>query len=322
MRLRIGTFNLNNLFSRFNFFAELDDQQANNAVQSTTTFSFSDPGHFALRTFQGRLVKGKPAEARAKLAARIGEMDLDVLAVQEVEDVTTLQRFAATDLAGLGYRHVVLVEGNDPRLIDVGLLSRLPLGAVTSWRHAVHPSAPAEPVFGRDLLEVEILDRNRTRRLLTVFNSHLKSHFVPPGEDPVAGAAAADVRRHKQAEATARIVAARTRPDQRFMVVGDMNDPPTSAQLAPMTSTIVTLVNGLADARQDRPAPTDDPPAPARPWTHRFKASGQPAKYELFDQVWLSGPLADGLDSAFVNRRRHLTGDGSDHDPASVVVDV
>jgi hypothetical protein len=32
------------------------------------------------------------------------------------------------------YPHVVLVEGNDPRLIDVGLLSKLPLGA--SWQTA------------------------------------------------------------------------------------------------------------------------------------------------------------------------------------------
>jgi hypothetical protein len=39
-------------------------------------------------------------------------MDADVLAVQEVEDVTVLTAFATTELAGLGYRHVVLVEGN------------------------------------------------------------------------------------------------------------------------------------------------------------------------------------------------------------------
>ncbi len=45
-------------------------------------------------------------------------MDLDVLAVQEVEGVDTLAQFARQDLEGLGYRHVVLVEGNDPRLID------------------------------------------------------------------------------------------------------------------------------------------------------------------------------------------------------------
>ena len=72
----------------------------------------------------------------------------------------------------------------------MGLLSRLPLGGVTSWRHAVHPEAPQHPVFSRDLLEVEVLNERRTKRLFTLYNTHLKSHFVPFGQDPVAGAAA------------------------------------------------------------------------------------------------------------------------------------
>jgi endonuclease/exonuclease/phosphatase family metal-dependent hydrolase len=216
----------------------------------------------------------------------------------------------------------VLIEGNDPRLIDVGVLSRLPIGAVTSWRHAVHPDNPAAPVFGRDLLEVEILSGDRSKPLLTLYNTHLKSHFVPPGQDPVAGAAAADALRRQQAETVPRIVASRMGPGSAYVLLGDMNDPPTSAALAPMVSTGLPLVDALAAAREDTPAPPDDPPAPARPWTHRFKPPGQPAQYELFDQVWLSGALADRLQSAFINRRRHLTGDGSDHDPAGVVLDV
>src|SRR5437588_6309239 len=150
MQLTLATFNLNNLFSRFNFSAEVDDQAA---IETTITFSPSDPTKFRFRTFHGKLVRGKSPEARALLAARIKEVDADVLAVQEVEDISTLQQFAATDLAGDGYDHIVLVEGNDPRLIDVGLLSRLPIGAVTSWRHAVHPASRAESVFSRDMLE-------------------------------------------------------------------------------------------------------------------------------------------------------------------------
>jgi endonuclease/exonuclease/phosphatase family metal-dependent hydrolase len=196
-------------------------------------------------------------------------MDLDVLAVQEVEDVDTLAQFARQDLEGLGYRHVVLVEGNDPRLIDVGLLSRLPLGGVTSWRHAVHPEAPGQPVFSRDLLEVEVLNERRTKRLFTIYNTHLKSHFVPFGQDPMAGAEAADERRRQQAESLARIVSARMLPNSSFLVVGDMNDAPDAAPLAPLLSKL-PLTDGLADAVEDRPAPEDTPPAP------------------LFDHVWLS----------------------------------
>jgi len=43
----------------------------------------------------------------------------------------------------------------------------------------VHPADASKPVFSRDLLEVEILDSHRRRKLLTVYNTHLKSHFVP-----------------------------------------------------------------------------------------------------------------------------------------------
>lgn len=73
-------------------------------------------------------------------------MDLDVLAVQEVEDIDTLRQFGRDDLGGL-YPHVVLIEGNDPRLIDIGLLSKLPVGGVTSWQHALIRSTRVSASF-------------------------------------------------------------------------------------------------------------------------------------------------------------------------------
>jgi hypothetical protein len=76
-------------------------------------------------------VRGKPAAERTLIAERVKSMDPDVLAVQEVEDIDTLRRFNRDELAGL-YPHTVLIEGNDPRLIDIGLLSRLPLGAAAT----------------------------------------------------------------------------------------------------------------------------------------------------------------------------------------------
>jgi hypothetical protein len=58
----------------------------------------------------------------------------------------------------------VLVEGNDPRLIDVGLLSKLPLGGITSWQEVPDLSDPSRPLFSRDLLQVEILSADRSER--------------------------------------------------------------------------------------------------------------------------------------------------------------
>ncbi|HSV66532.1 MAG TPA: endonuclease/exonuclease/phosphatase family protein [Mycobacteriales bacterium] len=327
--MRIASFNLNNLFSRYDFTAEVDRLPASGPnggpapVEIVTTLDPAAPDRARFRTFKGRLVKGKPEAERRRIAERIAGMNADVLAVQEVEDITTLSAFAAGELKELGYRHVVLVEGNDPRLIDVGLLSRLPVGGVTSWRHAVHHPADADPVFSRDLLQVEILSEDRSSRLVTLFVTHLKSKFCDFREDPVECARDNDMRRQHQAEVAARIIAGQTRPRDRYLLCGDMNDAPGAATLAPLTTdTTLNLVDGLAAAVPDRPAPLDSPAPPDRPWSDRFKMSGKPADYELLDQIWLAPTLAGRLTGAGIGRRAHLTGDGSDHDPVWVDLDL
>lgn len=324
----VGTFNLNNLFSRFNFRAEIGDDQGGGGQALQASYTFSDPDAVRVRRYQGRLVKGKDEAGRAQVAQRllgshpsiqVQPPEVDVWAVQEVEDIDTLRFFAATELGG-PYPHVVLIEGNDPRLIDLAVLSRLPLGAVTSWQHAVHPDDPSQRIFGRDLLEVEVLSADRRRTLFTLFNNHLKSHFVSPAEpDPVAAAKDANERRRRQAETVARIVAARTRPNSRYLIAGDMNDPPDSEFLAAFAaSTELRLVDGLTAPVETRPAKSDTPPPAGPAWTHRFKEPGSPARYDLFDQLWLSPALADKQDGAWIIRRRNHGGDGSDHDPALV----
>jgi len=331
MSVTVGTFNLNNLFSRFNFRAEVTQDQGGDGTALEASYTFSDPAAVRVRRYRGSLVRGKDAQGRGHVARRllgthedisVHPPPVDVWAVQEVEDIDTLRFFAATELAGQ-YPHVVLIEGNDPRLIDLAVVSRLPLGAVTSWQHAVHPQAPTERVFGRDLLEVEVLNPPRTQRLFTLFNNHLKSHFVPFNEDQVAGATAANRRRQHQAEMITEIVAARTRPNSRYVITGDMNDPPTSPWLEPLTaSSTLQLSDALAAAVETRPAKHDNPPPPSTAWTHRFKESGQPARYELFDHLWLSPALADRHEGAWIMRRRTHAGEGSDHDPALVQLSI
>jgi endonuclease/exonuclease/phosphatase family metal-dependent hydrolase len=324
MSVKVGTFNLNNLFSRFNFQAEVGAVPGAEAGGLTLTF---DQAAVHVRTFMGRLVRAKDAAGTAKIAKRIAEvMNADVLAVQEVEHIEILKQFNRDNLNNL-YPHVALVEGNDSRLIDVGVLSKLPLGAITSHQTATHPEDPGRRVFGRDLLQVEILDAARNK-LFNLYNTHLKSHFVPAGEDPVAGAQQANTRRRRQADATARILSRMERPNSRFVLVGDMNDPPDSPHLAPMlVADGQPLVNALALAQETRPAKAETPgqgPGPQNPvWTHRFNPSGPEfPRYELFDQIWLSQGLAGWLTGAQIDRRENHGGDGSDHDPAWIELDL
>ncbi len=51
----------------------------------------------------------------------------DILIVEEVENIKVLQQLNQKYLAKAGYQTVVLIEGEDERGIDVGLMSRLPL---------------------------------------------------------------------------------------------------------------------------------------------------------------------------------------------------
>jgi endonuclease/exonuclease/phosphatase family metal-dependent hydrolase len=323
MKVSVGTFNLNNLFSRYNFEGEIDAiQEGDTSVDSQVLYRFGPQDTFKIRSYMGKLVKAKDEAGTAKIAGRIWKMDLDVLAVQEVEDIDTLRNFNRDHLAGK-YSHVVLVEGNDPRLIDVGVLSRLPIGAVTSWQQAIHREDPDQPVFGRDLLEVEIMNATRSNKLFTLFINHLKSHYVDFREDPIAGEEASNQRRRRQAETLATIVKARTRPGSKYIVLGDMNDATDSPFLQAFASdAILHLTNALVAPKESGEMKKDTPAPPTTAWTHRFKQAGQPAKYELYDQIWLSPALANRLTESWILRRESLSGDGSDHDPAWVVLEV
>jgi endonuclease/exonuclease/phosphatase family metal-dependent hydrolase len=315
--IKVGTFNLNNLFSRFNFRADVADGETITS-QGETVFRFNEEVA-TLRQFEGRLVRPKHREETAKIAARIRKLDLDVLAVQEVEDIDTLRNFVRGDLSDL-YPFITLIEGNDPRLIDVGMLSKLPLGPVTSWRHVPDPDKPNQPLFSRDLLQVEVMDAARTGVLFTVFNNHLKSHLILDTDpEPVATDVENERRRRRQAEGIRTIIRQRMLSDAPFLVTGDLNDPIGAEALVAVRE--LGVVDGLADPRETQPYtdPIRNPTTKA--WTHRFKESGQDPKFELFDQMWLSPALAARQTDAVIDRRSNAGGDGSDHDPAYVALD-
>lgn len=78
----------------------------------------------------------------------IKDVDAHILAVVEAEHRPSLERFN-DQLLGSAYRHIMLVDGNDERGIDVGLMTKpgFPIGAITSH---VDETDGATPIFSRD----------------------------------------------------------------------------------------------------------------------------------------------------------------------------
>lgn len=157
----------------------------------------------------------------------VHDVGADVLGVVEAEDRWALRHFNADQLTPLGgriYGHVMLVDGNDERGIDVGLLTRgtLPIGTIRSH---VDDADLAGPVFSRDCLELEVALPGG-RSLLVLVN-----HFKSKGY----GGAGATVRRKRQAQRVREIYEERRSEGHELVaVVGDLNDTPTSDALSPL----------------------------------------------------------------------------------------
>lgn len=150
------------------------------------------------------------------LAKNIHEIDADILVLQEVENRGYLDDFNRALLADLGYEHVILTEGNDRRGIDVAVLSRLPVGPVTSYRHLKFPDADGnEMYFRRDLLRVRIEPEKGDP--FEVMAVHLKSKY---------GGEQGDVVRIGEARMIRKVldgILARDRK-ARLLICGDFND--------------------------------------------------------------------------------------------------
>jgi hypothetical protein len=99
MMIRVVTFNLNNLFSRFNFQGEVSAIPGEGTGGITLTF---DQNQFTARTFMGRLVRVKDSTETREIARRIKEvMKADVLAVQEAKHTEVLKQFNREHLGNL-----------------------------------------------------------------------------------------------------------------------------------------------------------------------------------------------------------------------------
>jgi endonuclease/exonuclease/phosphatase family metal-dependent hydrolase len=185
-------------------------------------------------------------EAVNELAVRhtaqvIHDVKADVMAVIEVENRVALGRFNETLLKAQKLRsfdHLMVIDGNDPRGIDVGVMTRgrFSIGQIRS--HVDEPlpgSKTGEKLFSRDCPIYEI-SGSKGERLLLLIN-HFKSKS---GKQAVASA-----KRKAQAMRVKKIyLDLIANGEKNIAVVGDLNDFPGSDPLKSLLST------SLKDASQ------------------------------------------------------------------------
>ena len=170
-------------------------------------------------------------ETAMLLTARvIAEVGADVLAVVEAESRPVLKAFQTFMAEKMNlpetYRHLLIIDGNDDRGIDVGLASRngFPIGAVRSHVDDLKPDG--NPIFSRDCPEYEITTPSGVR--VIVIPNHFKSKFG--GNDPASRA-----KRLAQSTTVAAIYnRLRGEGVDNVVVLGDLNDTPDSAELQPL----------------------------------------------------------------------------------------
>ncbi|TDE10807.1 endonuclease/exonuclease/phosphatase family protein [Dyadobacter psychrotolerans] len=179
----------------------------------------------------------KTAHVNARAVMNTGrvlrDVNADILAVVEAEHRVALKQFSdyvLDQVGGTPYEHVMLIDGNDDRGIDVGLMTRkgYPIGLMRSHIHDVNGEGKA--VFSRDCPEYCVHTPDGEK--IWVLPNHFKSKFG--GNDPVSQA-----KRTLQAERTAEIYnGLLSEGNQNIVVLGDLNDTPESAPIqALLTST-------------------------------------------------------------------------------------
>lgn len=166
--------------------------------------------------------------ATRNTAQVIRDVDADVLGVVEAENRAALLRFSKNLMPAVGgtpYEHIMLIDGNDDRGIDVALATRKGYD-IESIRSHVDDQVDGNQVFSRDCPEYGIRTRGNNR--LVVLVNHLKSKGFGSAAD-------SNRKRERQARRVREIYQSLRAGGVKFIaVIGDFNDTPDSAPLAPL----------------------------------------------------------------------------------------
>ncbi|MBW7895566.1 MAG: endonuclease/exonuclease/phosphatase family protein [Opitutaceae bacterium] len=246
----------------------------------------------------------KPEAAKAALRRVIGELQADVLVLQEMGPrpyLEELQRDLASD--GISYPVAVLLEGPDPDR-HVAVLSRLPLAEVRQHRELDFKYIDGREVVKRGLLEAKLATANGP---VTLWALHLKSRYTDREDDPASAR-----RRAGEAMAIREFILDR-HPDPeeaQFVILGDFNDTKRSAALRYLTRKGSKRIAELLPATDSR----------GEAWTHHYRREDA---YTRVDHILVSPGLLHA-----VKERRVRIHDGpgvkaaSDHRPVVLTLEL
>lgn len=320
--LKIATFNIQNLYSRF--------------------ARFGAPGSVAgkITGITSIEYKGGPASEAVTLIQRnntaraILDLAPDILAVQEVDNLWTLRCFNDEYLGGY-FDRMLLFEGNDPRGIDVGLCIRsgcpVKIEQLRTHIDEVNPAAERakhvsryysestgeltvyNALFSRDCLEVDITAEGIP---LTFLINHFKSQD---------GKKESDALRNAQANRVVALYREQHARGQRVIVVGDLNaDYAQQPSLKPLRDLVVET-GDLVDPIGDLPDH----------WTHFYAVTGETSR---LDYILVDRALRAAIRSPVIHRKGislkcasagdryptigYVDTEASDHCPVMITLDL
>lgn len=155
-------------------------------------------------------------EIGTRMTARvIGEVDAHILGIVEAEDRPSLVRFNE-ELLGNQYRHAMLVDGNDERGIDVGIMTRKNF-KILSICSNVDAEDTVGTIFSRDCPQFEVKTPNGT--VVHILVNHFKSQSGGGGD-----------KRKRQAAKVRQIADDLIDQGKHVIVMGDLNEGPKTGQ--------------------------------------------------------------------------------------------
>lgn len=222
-------------------------------------------------------------QAIENTARVIAAVDADIQVLVEVEDRVTLQRFHDDVLLPMlppargAFRHCLLMDGNDPRGIDLGLMSRVGVSGMRS--HVDLRNLVGHAMFPRDCAAY-FFEVPGTPPVTMIV---LANHFSSQASDRTGK------RRAEQAACVAGVVDRMLAFTPFVAVMGDLNEAPSRGNLAPLLQH-----PSLADAMSLPQYPERD----TFPGTYKTGSASN-----KLDYIFLSKALQQRVQAVGVERR-------------------